>query len=282
MNQLLGKLYVVATPIGNLGDLSLRAKEVLSQVTWIAAEDTRHSSGLLQHLGIHTPLISYHEHNERERAVQLVQKCLEGESGALISDAGTPLISDPGYWMVATAHAMGVPVVPIPGPCAVIAALSVSGLPTDKFLFEGFLPHKGQPRVERLKTLSTFAHTVVLFESPHRIQTLLEEIVQTMGPERRVLLAREITKRFESILLKNAQTLLNELISGEIPSKGEFIIVIEGFKEDKESTDQEKEIHRILEVLLPEMPVKQAVQIAVKLTGFAKNVVYDTAIKMKD
>jgi 16S rRNA (cytidine1402-2'-O)-methyltransferase len=277
----IGKLYVVATPIGNLGDLSPRAQEILSQVTWIAAEDTRHSKGLLQHFGISSKLVSYHEHNEHERASQLIEKLQQGEEGALISDAGTPLISDPGYTLVAKAHEAGIPVIPIPGPCAFIAALSVAGLPTDKFFFEGFLPAKPELRRQRLKELIHFHHTMIFFEAPHRVVHLLEDMVALWGPEREAFLARELTKKFESIYLSTLQGILEELQKGTIPQKGEFILIIKGAKKIQTATETDEEMHHVLNILLPEMSLKQAVKIAEKLTGLPRNALYDCAIRLR-
>lgn len=281
MATTLGKLYVVATPIGNLNDLSLRTQQVLSKVTWVAAEDTRHSKGLLQHLGVAPQLISYHEHNEDARAEQLVAKLLQGEEGALISDAGTPLISDPGYLLVAKAHQANIQVVPIPGPCAPIAALSASGLPTDKFLFEGFLPAKKEGRRKRLLELKNFPHTLVFFEAPHRIKELLRDLTETFGAERVATYARELTKKFEAIRLSKLGSILDDLEKEIIPAKGEFIIMVAGASPTiHEPALQEKE--RILKILLEELPVKAAVKVAVALTGLPKNTLYETALSLKN
>lgn len=282
MHQQMGKLYVVATPIGNLDDVSVRANKILSQVNWIAAEDTRHSLGLLQHLGISTPLVSYHEHNEQQRTKELIEKLCQGENGALISDAGTPLISDPGYILVAAAHEVGIQVVPVPGPCAFVTALSAAGLATDKFLFEGFLPSKGQVRRKQLEPLAHFPHTMIFYEAPHRIALLLEECAEVFTPQRSATLVRELTKKFESIYKSNFHDLIAEVANGNIPLKGEFILIVAGESAPKHSlTKDEGEMERILSVLLPEMPLKQAVQITVKLTGLPKNAVYEWATKMK-
>jgi 16S rRNA (cytidine1402-2'-O)-methyltransferase len=282
MHQQMGKLYVVATPIGNLDDISHRAREILSHVTWVAAEDTRHSRVLLQHLGISTPLVSYHDHNESERAPALIEKILQGENGALISDAGTPLISDPGYTLVAAAHEAGIKVVPIPGPCSVVTALSVAGLATDKFLFEGFLPAKDQTRRKRLQALAEFPHTMVFFEAPHRLEALLEDCSDIFSPKRQATLAREITKKFESIHRGDFQSLIAGIKEGTITVKGECILVVAGaVKEDVEVDESEQEMKRVLTILLADLSVKQAVQVAVKLTGKPKNALYDLAMKLK-
>lgn len=283
MHQQMGKLYVVATPIGNLDDISNRANKVLSQVNWIAAEDTRHSSGLLQHLGIETPLISYHEHNEQSRTKMLIEKICQGESGALISDAGTPLISDPGYMLVAAAHEAKISVIAIPGPCAFVAALSVAGLPTDKFLFEGFLPAKSQGRRKQLEALADFPHTMVFYEAPHRFADLLKDCAEIFGLQREAAIVRELTKKFESVYKNNFQHLIEELSKGNIPLKGEFVLVVAGNRMREHLVDDNTlEMRRVLSILLAEVSLKQAVQMTVKLTGFPKNAVYECATKMKE
>ncbi len=281
MQQEKGKLYVVATPIGNLDDITPRAQAVLSQVTWVAAEDTRHSRGLLDHMHISTQLVSYHDHNESERTPQLIQQILQGETGALISDAGTPLISDPGYHLVAAAHAAGIQVVPIPGPCSLIAALSAAGLPTDKFLFEGFLPAKDSARRKRLEALREFAHTLVFFEAPHRLAELIQDAHDIFSPQRRATIVRELTKKFETIKNGTFESLLAEVHSGEMVIKGECILVVQGAPRTENVDENELENKRILEILLEEVPLKQAVQIAVKITNQPKNALYDLATKLK-
>jgi 16S rRNA (cytidine1402-2'-O)-methyltransferase len=280
MHQSTGKLYVVATPIGNLADLSDRAKETLSQVTWVAAEDTRHSSGLLNAIGASPTLLSYHDHNEHARIEGLILRLQNGESGALISDAGTPLISDPGYGLVLQAHEAKIPVVPIPGPCSPIVALSASGLPTDKFLFEGFLPAKTAARIKRFEELKHFPYTTIYLEAPHRILDFMKEALSVFGAQRRVCIARELTKKFESIILLSLQEMVNAFVSEQIPQKGEFVVIIEGAS-SPEQNEVESEMNRVLGILLPEMPLKQAVQIAAKLTGYSKNQLYDLAIRLK-
>lgn len=280
MHHRMGKLYVVATPIGNLGDLSERARQILSQVTWVAAEDTRHSSGLLSHLGVAPRLVSYHDHNEGARLTQLIEWLKQGEDGALISDAGTPLISDPGYGLVFQAHQEQIDVVPIPGPCAPIAALSASGLPTDKFLFEGFLSSKSTARIKRLEELKSFPHSVIYFEAPHRILDFLNDALNVLGASRRICIARELTKKFESIILLPLGEMLTAVESQKIPQKGEFVVIIEG-ETGPIKAESEAEMERVLSILLPEMPLKQAVGIAVKLTGLPKNQLYDFAMQLK-
>src|SRR5687768_15069417 len=193
-----GTLYVVATPIGNLGDLSARAREVLSRVQLIAAEDTRHTRQLLQAFGIDTALTSLHEHNEMHKSATLITRLVAGESLALVSDAGTPLISDPGFDLVAAARARGVAVVVVPGPCAAIAALSIAGLPTDRFVFEGFLPAKNAARVTRLRELASEPRTMIFYEAPHRLAEVLRDLAAEFGADRRASVSRELTKRFET------------------------------------------------------------------------------------
>ena len=200
-----GTLYVVATPIGNLGDLSTRAREVLARVQLIAAEDTRHTRQLLQAFGIDTPLTSLHEHNEMHKSEALIARLVAGESIALVSDAGTPLISDPGFDLVAAARARGVSIVVIPGPCAAIAALSIAGLPTDRFVFEGFLPAKNSARVTRLQQLASEQRTMIFYEAPHRLKDVLRDLAAEFGAERTASVSRELTKRFETHIQRHAR-----------------------------------------------------------------------------
>lgn len=276
----MGKLYVVATPIGNLTDISQRAQDILSQVTWIAAEDTRHSLGLLQHLGISTHLVSYHDHNERDRADELVEKMCAGENGALISDAGTPLISDPGYHLVQKAHEAGITVIPVPGACAAIAALSASGLPSARFLFEGFLPTKAARR-KRLEALHDFPSTVIFYEAPHRILELLEECCEILGGDRLACIAKEITKKYETIYSSKLSAILERVQKGEIPLKGEFVLIVAPDDSKVESLEEIAEDMRVLQILLAELPVKQAVKLAVQLTGHSKNALYELALQIQ-
>lgn len=282
MSSNVGKLYVVATPIGNLGDLSSRAQEVLSQVTLVAAEDTRHSQGLFNHLGLSPTFISYHDHNDHERTARLIEKLCQGEHVALISDAGTPLISDPGFLLVLKAHEAGIPVIPIPGPCSIIAALSVAGLPTDKFLFEGFLPAKAQARQNRLSELVDFPHTLVLFEAPHRLLALMVDLSEIFGPDRKITIVREITKKFESIYIGTIKDNLEKAHNGKIPLKGELVVIIGGAPKKVELSSQAQEMKRVLDILMRELPLKQAVKIASKLTNIPKNTLYDFATHLRD
>ena len=221
-----GTLYVVATPIGNLEDITLRALRILGEVDLIAAEDTRHTRKLLTHHGIARPLVSYHEHNKQRQAPRLLTLLQEGNTIALVTDAGTPGISDPGYYLLQTLIAHAVPIVPVPGPAAVITALSVAGLPTDRFVFEGFLPPKGGKRRQRLQAWSDEPRTIVVYESPYRLVRLLEDIVTHLGGERRVVVARELTKHFEEVLRGTAAE-LHEALQGRT-IRGECTVVIAG------------------------------------------------------
>lgn len=274
----IGILYIVATPLGNLGDMSPRAVEVLSQVDVIAAEDTRHSLPLLRHFGVVTPCIAVHEHNERERSAELVARLQAGANIALISDAGTPLVSDPGYHLVRAAREQGVRVVPIPGPSALIAALSVSGLPTDRFVFEGFLAAKATVRRHRLEALRTETRTVVCFESGHRIIESLHDMASVFGVDRQAVVARELTKVFETVYGDTLGGLCQWVQADAHQQKGEFVVLVHGavLAEDAE-TDAEAE--RVLRILLEDLPVKQAAALAAKITGRKRNVLYSMALK---
>jgi len=271
---------VVAKPIGNLADFSPRAIESLRNVAIIAAEDTRHSGLLLQHCGISTTVISLHQHNERQRSEELIARLKAGESVALISDAGTPLISDPGASLVALAHQHKLPVVAIPGPCAAIAALSISGLACERFVFEGFLPAKGNKRKERLTELAKEMRPVILYESVHRIMDLLELIVAACGPERVVALARELTKRFESALCLPAAELLQHFVTRQDQVKGEFVVILDAYQGPAPEGCW-VDIDGVLKTLLAELPVKQAVSLAAELTGERQNILYAKALKIK-
>lgn len=273
-----GTLYVVATPIGNLQDMSLRALEVLKTVNCVAAEDTRHSTSLLRHFAINTPIISLHEHNEREKVAYLLERLQKGESIALVSDAGTPLISDPGYFLVRETKEAGVKVVPVPGACAAIAALSASGLPTDKFVFEGFLPVKNKARNDRLTELCDESRTIIFYEAPHRILEVLQAMSEVFGPERKAVLARELTKTFETIESRSLGELCEWVASDTNQQRGEIVLMVAGGEEKPQSNYS---VQQVLEVLLTELPLKQAVDLAVKITGEKKNAVYELALKLK-
>jgi len=276
----MSELYVVATPIGNLSDISARAIEVLKRVDLIACEDTRHSSRLLNHLNIQKPLLSYHDHNESQQTQNLICKLQAGQSIALISDAGTPLISDPGYQLVKQAHQSNITVVPLPGPCALITALSASGLPSDRFTFEGFLPAKQQARVETLEKLKTETRTLIFYESTHRIRASLEDMVKVFGADRHAVVARELTKAFET-LRGDELANLSEWVKGDANQrKGEVVLLVRG-AEAQESDETRVETEKVLAVLLEELPVKQAAQLAAKITGGKKNALYQMALEMK-
>jgi 16S rRNA (cytidine1402-2'-O)-methyltransferase len=271
-----GTLYVVATPIGNLGDLSTRAKEVLAGVHQIAAEDTRHSRHLLQACGIATPLTSLHEHNETRKSDELIARLQAGESIALISDAGTPLISDPGFELVLAARARGVPVVVVPGPCAAIAALSIAGLPTDRFAFEGFLPAKSSARRAQLESLKDDARTLVFYEAPHRLSEVLRDLRDVLGNERPAAVCRELTKRFETIYTGALDDLTRRAEADADMSRGEIVLVVGGSSRgarDTAAIDSEQ----LLRALAEELPPSQAAKIAAKLTGLKRADLYERA-----
>ncbi len=273
-----GALYLVATPIGNLGDISRRAIDILNSVDSIAAEDTRHSQKLLSYLGIQTRLVACHEHNEDRLAPKLISQLQQGGSLALISDAGTPLVSDPGYRLVEQAHAHDIKVVPVPGACAAIAALSAAGLATDRFSFEGFTPAKSGARLQFFQALTAESRTMVFYVSCHKIIETLRDMVGVFGGQRRVTLAREISKTFETIKRLSLGELLDFVVSDENQRKGEIVLVLEGVREKDDTDDQ---VLDYLKILLDELPVKQAVKLVVKLTGTNKNEVYKRALALK-
>lgn len=268
-----GSLYVVATPIGNLEDITMRALETLKQVGTIAAEDTRHSRKLLERFGIDTRLVALHEHNEAEQAPMLVERMRGGESLALISDAGTPLVSDPGYRLVRQAAQAGIRVIPIPGASAVTAALSVSALPTDRFAFEGFLPSKQAARRSRLAELAAESRTLVFFESSHRILAALEDLADTFGADRQAAVCRELTKQFETVLRGRLAELLSRVGDDSMQQKGEFVIVVGGY----EAAPDEglAEAIDMARTLLEYLPASQAAKVAAKLTGAPRRAIYD-------
>jgi 16S rRNA (cytidine1402-2'-O)-methyltransferase len=278
-----GILYIVATPIGNLRDMTHRAIEILSQVNWIAAEDTRQSQKLLHHWQIKTPLISLHQHNEMHAGKKLVERLKNGENIALISDAGTPLISDPGEYLIRLAIQEGIEVSPIPGPCAAIAALSASGLATHKFVFVGFLSSKSTERQRQLTALQYEVGTTILYEAPHRVLDLLAEINTVLGA-RKLVLAKELTKTFETIKRGTALDLQQWLTQDPVHLKGEFVILIEGFelKEAEEPQGLSPETQKILKILLADLPIKQAITIAAKITGEKRNFLYEQALLLNN
>ena len=274
-----GALYVVATPIGNLGDLSARAQAVLGAVQRIAAEDTRTTSGLLAHFGIRTPpggLVALHDHNESKVADQLIAELAGGATLALVSDAGTPLISDPGYALVRAARMAGRPVYAVPGPCAAIAALSISGLATDRFMFAGFLPAKSAARRAAFETLKDEPRTAIWYESTHRIEDSLDDLVAVLGPDRRVCIARELTKRFEQSITLPAGALRDWQREDPNRGRGEFVLVIEGAPE----VADDREAERVLRLLLAELPASRAARLAAEITGSPKKPLYQLALKL--
>jgi len=268
-----GVLYIVATPIGNLDDITLRARDILSEVDAIAAEDTRHSRSLLNHLGINTPLFAVHDHNEEQKSQSIIERLQRGESIALISDAGTPLISDPGYRLVRAAHQAGQQVCPIPGASAMVTALSVCGLATDRFCFEGFLSAKSGTRRDQLKKLTDESRTLIFYESSHRVVATLIDMVEIFGREREATLARELTKKFETIKQSTLSD-LQEFVAGDAnQQKGEFVLLIAGEKAEQVGT-LDSESRRIVELLGNELPVKQASKLAAEITGRKKRELY--------
>ncbi len=273
-----GLLYIVATPIGNLQDMTPRAIEVLKQVHRIAAEDTRRSGILLQQFAINTPMMALHEHNERVACEKLVKQLQAGESIALISDAGTPLISDPGYHLVRAAQDADCKVVPVPGASALLTALSAAGLPTDRFIFEGFMPTKAGPRQRRLEAMAQETCTLVYYEAPHRITDTLEAMVKAFGPEREAVIARELTKTFETIHRDNLAQLWEWVQNDANQQKGEIVILVEGAQEADEQY-LSSEDSRIIELLASELPLKQASALAAKITGKKKNLLYQHMVE---
>ena len=272
-------LYIVATPIGNLSDMSQRAIEVLQQVDVIAAEDTRHSGFLLQHFAIKTPSISLHDHNEQQRSETLLEKLQQGESIALISDAGTPLISDPGYKLVSLVREHNIRVVPVPGSCAVITALSASGLASDRFSFEGFLPSKQGARQQALQMLVDESRTMIFYDAPRRLNGTLSDMVEVFGDDRPACLARELTKLHETITTQPLRELLEWVSEDSNQLKGECVLLVEGVKQQKDAS--ETEINRVLGLLLKELPVKKAAAITSSLLEVSKNTAYDMALKLQ-
>ena len=275
-----GSLYIVATPIGNMGDMTERAQNILKDVDVIAVEDTRRSGQLLRNFEISTPMIAVHEHNERQICDSLLERISKGESIALISDAGTPLLSDPGYFLVNQARARDISVVPIPGVSAVITALSVAGLPTDRFVFEGFLPAKSAARQQRLEKLKDDTRTVIFYEAPHRIVDMLKDCKLVYGGQRKVVLARELTKTFETVHGDELDELIPWVEADENQRKGEFVVLMQG-AETREDKGIDAESERILLILLKDLPVKQAAALAASITGFKKNALYQFALELK-
>ena len=275
-----GALYVVATPIGNLADLSTRAREILGSVALIAAEDTRHTRSLLQAFGIATPLVSLHEHNEAARLRPLVERLQRGEAVALVSDAGTPLVSDPGFGLVRAALDAGIKVTPIPGPTAAITALSVSGLPTDRFAFEGFLPAKSVARKNVLAELLQEARTLIFYEAPHRLSEVLLDMAEALGAERRASIGRELTKRFETMYYGTLAELAERSKQDPDMSRGELVIVVAGLTAAR-SAPLSIDADKVLRTLLEELPAAQAAKLAARITGEKRSVLYERAVQLQ-
>ena len=267
-----GSLWVVATPIGHRDDFSVRAIETLCAVTVIAAEDTRHSRPLLLHHGIATPLIALHEHNERDAVDAIVRRLLVGESVALISDAGTPLISDPGFRLVRAARAAGIRCIPVPGACAAIAALSVAGLPSDRFVFEGFLPAKAAARRTRLHELAGDARTVIFYESSHRVAESLADMRDIFGGDREAVLARELTKMFETVLGEPLNDLAAKVVADPDQQRGEHVILVAGRGEEADAKLAEGQ--RVFAILRDELPPAKAAKLAASISGAPRKLLY--------
>jgi 16S rRNA (cytidine1402-2'-O)-methyltransferase len=272
-----GTLYIVATPIGNLEDLSPRARRTLTEVELIAAEDTRHTGRLLSHIGANKPLTALHEHNESAATETVLQALDDGRSVALVSDAGTPLVSDPGYRLVNAARARGVTVVPIPGPSAVVTALSVAGLPTDRFCFEGFLPPKPAARRAAIQSLAHETRTLVFYEAVHRIGDMIEDLAAGFGRDRRACIGRELTKLHEQLACGDLGELAAQVANGVIPRKGEFVVAVAGGAPAASSLDADTLMRELADVL----PLRQAAGIVARVTGGKRNEIYQRLLESK-
>jgi len=273
-------LYIVPTPIGNLGDITQRALKVLASVDLIAAEDTRHTGLLLQHFAINARLFALHDHNEQQKAEVLLAKLREGQSVALVSDAGTPLINDPGYHLVRLCREAEIRVVPLPGACAAIAALSAAGLPSDRFCYEGFLPAKSKGRCDTLRALEQEPRTLIFYESTHRLLDSLQDMVTVLGPERYVVLAREITKTWESIHGAPVGELLAWVQEEENRRKGEMVLIVEGYHQAEDEA-LPPEALRTLALLQSELPLKKAAALTAEIHGVKKNALYKYALEQQ-
>ncbi|QTF10263.1 16S rRNA (cytidine(1402)-2'-O)-methyltransferase [Brenneria izadpanahii] len=273
-------LYIVPTPIGNLGDITQRALDVLRRVDLIAAEDTRHTGLLLQHFAINARLFALHDHNEQQKADSVLAKLQEGQSIALVSDAGTPLINDPGYHLVRRCREAGIRIVPLPGACAAITALSAAGLPSDRFCYEGFLPAKTKARKDTLRALQEEPRTLIFYESTHRLLESLLDITEVLGAQRYVVLAREITKTWESIHGAPVGELLAWVKEDENRRKGEMVLIVEGHKADAEALPAEA--LRTLSLLQKELPLKKAAALAAEIHGVKKNALYKHALDQQE
>lgn len=278
MQNSVGILYIVATPIGNLQDITQRALAVLAQVDLIAAEDTRHSGLLLSHYGIKKPFFALHDHNEQQKADLLVEKLREGSNIALISDAGTPLISDPGFHLVRKCRTAGITVVPLPGACSAITALCASGIASDRFCFEGFLPAKSKARRDKLQNLEKEDRTLIFYESTHRILETLEDMESVLGADRYVVLAREITKTWETIYGDRVAALRQWLSEDPNRTKGEMVVIVEGYRQTEEETFSAEAV-KALGLIAQELPLKKAAAIVAELYGYKKNALYQFGLE---
>ena len=274
MTDLTGILYIVATPIGNLQDITQRALDTFTQVDLIAAEDTRHSGFLLSHYGIKKPFFALHDHNEQEKAHILVEKLKQGSNIALISDAGTPLISDPGFHLVRQCREAGIRVVPLPGACAAITALCASGIASDRFCFEGFLPAKSKARKDKLENIAEEDRTLIFYESTHRILDTLEDMQSVLGEERYIVLAREITKTWETITGNTIKNLREWLLGDPNRTKGEMVLIVEGKPKSDNNDEISPQAMKALELIAEELPLKKAAAIVAELYGYKKNALY--------
>lgn len=280
-NERNGILYIVATPIGNLGDITQRALDIFAQVDLIAAEDTRHSGLLLSHYGIKKPFFALHDHNEQQKAVVLVEKLTKGENIALISDAGTPLISDPGFHLVRHCRQAGIRVVPVVGACAAIGALSCSGIASDRFCFEGFLPAKTKSRCDKLETLSEEPRTLIFYESTHRILDTLADMQKIWGSDRYIVMARELTKTWETIYGDTLGNLIGWLNEDSNRTKGEIVLIVEGKLETEEESFSSQAV-KLFQLLTNEMPMKKAASIVAETFGYKKNALYQFGLEHFD
>ena len=278
MTDLTGILYIVATPIGNLQDITQRALDTFAQVDLIAAEDTRHSGLLLSHYGIKKPFFALYDHNEQEKAHILVEKLKQGSHIALISDAGTPLISDPGFHLVRQCREAGIRVVPLPGACAAITALCASGIASDRFCFEGFLPAKSKARKDKLENIAEEDRTLIFYESTHRILDTLEDMQSMLGEERYIVLAREITKTWETITGNTIKNLREWLLEDPNRTKGEMVLIVEGKPKSDNNEEISPQAVKALELITEELPLKKAAAIVAELYGYKKNALYQLGL----
>ena len=274
-----GTLFIVATPIGNLDDITFRAVETLKSVDLVLAEDTRHSQKILNHFDIKTPISAFHDYNEREKCTTVIDKLKQGVSIALISDAGTPLISDPGYVLVSVAKKNSIKVAPIPGPSALIAALSVSGVPSDSFSFFGFLPSRQNARIKSLRMFTSRPETIIVYESPKRILATLADMLLVFGKEREICLAKELTKTFETVLTTNIPSLIDYISADPNHQKGEFVLLISSTAK-KAQLELDQQLDKLLPVLRGEMGASKAAKLAAKITGIDKKYCYQRAIEL--